>query len=329
MKKLLILLMLFSLALPILSRDLVGTGLGKNKVEAKKNALDDLSTQIEVSVESLFHSETNTYGDDYEKKAQSVINLKANNVLLGVDYKIDKIGNEYNATAVISEDSKSLYENKYMDLEERSYLDYKKGIEAEKIVSKKSYFSESYKNAGKADTYRNIALILGSTRSYQPLVTQAQILQELKALENQSMDKAVVFFDVKGDFEDDAYKEHLQESLNKVIANLANRYSDQLLIGDENFNNIVIDTTLNSSYMEYLEPVYYNNKKLTDAMFKASITITFVIKDTFEDSVKGSFVVSTSGKSFENELKAMEKAISLAVRDSKYKIENYIEPYNY
>lgn len=328
MKKL-ILVTLFIFSTGIFARDLVGTGIGSTEVLARKHALEDLSTQIEVTVESLFHKEETSYNDDIDKYSKSVINLRANNVLLGVEYEVEEIGRDYSAKAIISKNSLNLYEGKVMDLEENVTKDFKRGKDSEKVADQKRFFTEALRNKQQADTYRNIAFILGSQKSLSGVYTEQEIINELKRIEDMALDKAVVYFRVDGNFDKVEYKNYFVASLDRLIGNFANSYEDQLMLGTEDFNNIIIDATLNSSYIELLEPVYYNNKKLTDSMYKASITVTFIVRDTFDESIKGTFVISTNGKSFDNELKAMEKAISLALRDSKYKLENYIEPFNY
>ncbi len=328
MKKL-ILVTLLILSSNVFARSLIGTGIGTTEVLARKHALEDLSTQIEVTVESLFHKEETSYNEDIDKYSKSVINLRANNVLLGVEYEVEEIGKDYSAKAIISKDSLNLYEGKVMDLEESVTKDFKRGKDSKKVADQKRFYTEALKNKKQADTYRNIAYILGSQKSLSGIYTEQEIINELKKIEDMALDKAVVFFRVGGDFDKVEYKNYLEASLDKLIGKLANSYEDQLMLGTEDFNNIIIDATLNSSYIELLEPVYYNNKKLTDSMYKASITVTFIIRDTFDESIKGTFVISTNGKSFDNELKAMEKAISLAMRDSQYKLENYIEPFNY
>ncbi len=328
MKKL-ILVVLLIFSINALARNLVGTGIGTTEILARKHALEDLSTQIEVTVESLFHKEEKIYNEEIDKYSKSVINLKANNVLLGVEYEVEEIGKDYSAKAIISENSLNLYEGKVIDLENTITKDFKKGENSENITDKKRFFTEALKNKQQADTYRNIAYILGSKKSLDGVYTKQEIATELKKIEDMALDKAVVFFRVNGNFDKVEYKNYLESSLDKLIGKLSNSYEEQLILGTEEFNNIIIDATLNSSYIELLEPVYYNNKKLTDSIYKASITLTFIIRDTFDESIKGTFVISTNGKSFDNELKAMEKAISLAMRDSQYKLENYIEPFNY
>ena len=329
MKKLLIIAVILILSLSTYSRDLIGTGIGKSKDEARRYALDDLSQQVEVTVESLFHSQTTTYGDNAEIKAQSVINLRAQNVLLGVEYKVEEIGNEYNARASITSDSMGMYERSVLDLEDTVSVNFKKGKEAQRISDKKLYFIEAYKKSSQADTYRSIARILGSKRDLPSTYTLAEISAELKEIEGQALDRAVVYFDVRDEFESDDYRSHLDSLLDKTLADLSKVYSGQLIPGDASFNNIVIETVVNSAHVDYIEPVYYNGKLLTKAMYKASVTISFLVRDTFEDTVKGSFVTSSTGRSFTNEGDAVKRAISLVIRDSKASLENYIGAYNY
>jgi|GEM_PF-3701231 len=329
MRKIIFTIFFIMCTISAFSRDLVGTGIGKSKDEARRYALDDLSQQIEVTVESLFHSKTEVSGTNVDTQAKSVVNLRANNVLLGIDYQIEEIGSEFSAKAIIPRSAMGLYERRVLDLEERVSMDYVKGINSQRISEKKGYFTEAYKNSSQAETYRNIARILGSNRNLKSEYTLAQIANQLKEIEGQALDKAVVYFQIKGNFDRESYKSHLENSLNKIIADLSNTYSGQVTLGNELFNNIIIESVLNSSHVEYIDPVFYNNKKISDAMYRASITITFTVKDTFEDRIKGSFVVSTNGRSFDNEESAMERAIGIAVRDSRHNLENYIEGYNY
>lgn len=329
MKKNIIFMFFVVFSISAFSRDLVGTGIGRSRDEARRYALDDLSQQIEVTVESLFHSKTEVSGDYVDSFAKSVVNLRARNVLLGVDYEIQEIGGEFSARAVIPRSAMGLYERRVLDLEERVSMDYVRGLNSQRISEKKGYFTEAYRNSSQAETFRNIARILGSNRDLASEYTLAQISNQLREIEGQALDKAVIYFNIDGNFTRDSYKNHLENSLNSFIADLSTTYSGQVTLGNELFNNIIIEAVLNSSHVEYIDPVFYNDRKISNAMYRASIAITFTVRDTFEDRIKGSFVVSSNGRSFDNEESAMERALGIAVRDSRHRLENYIEAYNY
>jgi len=96
-------------ALPILliftqlnATTLTGTAYANLEKESKKEALSDLSNKISVNVKSDFQTITKSFGKDYKKSNEKLIQLSSNLPIIGVDFH-NTIGNTLvKTTATIS-----------------------------------------------------------------------------------------------------------------------------------------------------------------------------------------------------------------------------------
>ena len=90
MKKLMILLLGILMSISSFSETLEGVGRGNNEVMAKKEALADLSNQIQVTIKSNFISNKSLTNGQSNREVSSGISTISETSLLGVDFKVKK-----------------------------------------------------------------------------------------------------------------------------------------------------------------------------------------------------------------------------------------------
>jgi hypothetical protein len=93
---------LLNTAIPCQGQVLSGTGWGETFAEAKKEALGDLCTTIQVQVNSRFTEVQSQTGDDASGKVESILKLTANLPILGADFKEIRDDNGIRATAFLN-----------------------------------------------------------------------------------------------------------------------------------------------------------------------------------------------------------------------------------
>lgn len=312
MKKLIVLfLMVSSLLFP----DIVGRGIGETEVLAKKSALDELSQQIEVTVDSIFSTKEESIDGVYSRDSAGVVNLLSNNFLIGVDYKTDKIGKNFAVTATIGSDKVYFYEQKIYESYELVGYYYNKAKLCKSFGEKKSYLLASVKELKKGDSYKNISFLLGSKKVINPPINIAELKDELQKLKNANLDKMVVYIDIS----DEKYG-NIKNLVTKNINAISKESNLDILIGDKDFNNTSLVVNVASLEQEVLPPFYYNGKKLSDTIYKSSITLSFVLKDSLGGTIYDSFTFSNSGKSFLSAEDAINISVNRLLRDAKEKL---------
>lgn len=273
--------------------DIIGNGIGETEILAKKSALDELSQQIEVNVDSLFYTEENYDGSQYTKNSVGVINLLSNNFLFGVEYEIQKIGKNYSAKAVISKDKMSFYEEKAKDSYSLTKEYFEKGKVTKSIGEKKGFLLAALKELNKGDSYKNISMLLGSKIKWEATTSELSIKEELQKIKDLNLDKAVVYVSL----EEEKYNS-VKNLVGKSIARIARENQYDLILGDKDFNNTILVVKVTSCNQETVPPFYYNNKKMSDTVYKTDLVLSFILKDSISGKVYDSFSFENSSKSF-------------------------------
>ena len=304
---------LFLFTSSILFCDIIGRGIGETEILAKKSALDELSQQIEVNVDSIFYSEETKSNDDYNKNSTGVINLSSNNYLLGVEYKIEKVGKNFSALAIISNDKSFLYEQKVNDTYNlvSSYFD--KASNTKSPGEKKSYLLGSLKELKKGNNYKNIAILLGAKKINSSPINEADIKEALQKLKNSDLDKIILYVSL-----DDG--SNIKDIVTKNLMQISKDNSLDLLIGDNNYNNTTLIIKVSSLTQEEIPAFYYNKKKLSDKIFKTSLSLTFILKDSFSGSIYDTVTLDSSSKSFTSSNDSLNIATNRILRDGKDKL---------
>lgn len=311
MKKLFIIFLFTS---SILFCDIIGRGIGETEILAKKSALDELSQQIEVNVDSIFYLEQTKTNDDYNKNSAGVINLSSNNYLLGVEYKIEKVGKNFSALAIISNDKLYLYEQKVDDSYNLASSYFDKANNTKSAGEKKSYLLGSLKELQKGDNYKNIAMLLGAKKVINSSISKADIQETLQKLKNSNLDKIILYVSLDDNFS------NIKNLITKNLVQLSKENSLDLLIGDNNYNNTTLIVKVSSLTQEEIPAFYYNKKKLSDKMFKTNLSLTFILKDSFSDSIYDTVTLDSTSKSFASSNDSLNIATNRILRDGKDKL---------
>lgn len=307
-------IIIFLFTSSILFCDIIGRGIGETEILSKKSALDELSQQIEVNVNSIFYSEETKSNDDYNKNSAGVINLSSNNFLLGVEYKIEKIGKNYSALAIISNDKLFLYEQKTSDTYALASSYFEKANTTKSPGEKKSYLLGSLKELQKGNNYKNIAILLGCKKNISPSLNEVDIKEALLKLKNSNLDKIILYVSLEDTFA------NIKNIVTKNLVQISKENSLDLLIGDNSYNNTTLIVKVSSLTQEEVPAFYYNKKKLSDKIFKTSLSLTFILKDSFSGSIYDTVTLDSSSKSFASSNDSLNIATNRILRDGKDKL---------
>lgn len=307
-------ILFFTLCSFYLFADIVGVGIGETEVLAKKSALDELSQQIEVKVDSLFYTEESNKGGVYTKDSIGTTNLISSNFLIGVEYYVEKIGKNYSAKAVISKDKNFFYEDKVNEAYNLSNQYYSRSLKTKSFGEKKSYLLASLKELKKGDSYKNISLLLGSKKSINSMVTEYTIKEELQRLKNENLDKLIIYIDLEDEFQG------IKNVISKNITQISRENGLDIVLGDKNYNNTVFQVRVVSYKEEIIPPFYYNNKKLSDTIYKCDLVLSFELKDSFSGMVYETFTYENSSKSFQSSEDALNLSSSRIMKEAKEKL---------
>lgn len=162
---------------------IIGEGFGTTREEAKKAALSDLSSAIQVEVQSSFESMVREVNQKVEEFTQNVIKLKSELPILGAEYEFRRGKHGQNSTAILDSDSVlKLYGAKIVEI--------KKNIKAyQALIDKSISRSEKYQFYTELLTYlkqyykyKTVAILLGSKNIPEIDITEVEIKNQLKKL---------------------------------------------------------------------------------------------------------------------------------------------------
>jgi hypothetical protein len=168
---------------PSEAKVIIGEGFGESREEAKKAALSDLSSAIQVEVESCFESMVKEVNQKVEEFTQNVITLKSELPILGAEYEFRKGKGGQNSTAILdSESVLNLYGAKIAQI--------KKNIETyQALIAQSTSRSEKYQLYSELLTclkqyykYKTVALLLGTKDIPEIQISEVEIRNELKKL---------------------------------------------------------------------------------------------------------------------------------------------------
>lgn len=189
MKKLLILFIVFAY---LAYGRLEGRGKGSNEREAIKNALYNLSSQIQVQVKGNYFSKEVETESSYSLNEVTDINLITDNLLLGVDITTEKISffkKDYLAVAVINLEKLPLYYNKLKEVDEKISENFQLSKDSDKS-RKLIYIEKAIEESRIRDKYSYIIYTLGGIvpehkiRNFQLERQRNIILEEIERKKN-------------------------------------------------------------------------------------------------------------------------------------------------
>lgn len=159
-----------------------GFGFGKTADESKKEAIADLSQQIEVQVKSEFSSITRVASEDVDEFKEKAINLKSDLPMLGIKYDVNKTGDQFYAEAILDDKSVALYETKLKDI--KKLIDHNlAALEKTKQKSdQEKILNGIITNLEQFYKYRIVAQFLGSKHIPDLNITVAEIKTRLSSM---------------------------------------------------------------------------------------------------------------------------------------------------
>ncbi|KPK46349.1 MAG: hypothetical protein AMK74_00510 [Nitrospira bacterium SM23_35] len=165
------------------AKTIIGEGFGTTREEAKKAALSDLSSAIQVEVQSSFESMVKEVNQKVEEFTQNVITLKSELPILGAEYEFRKGRHGQNSTAILDSDNVlKLYGAKIVEIKQNMKT-YQALIDKSISRSEKyqlytellTYLKQYYK-------YKTVAILLGSKGIPEIDVTEVEIKNQLRRL---------------------------------------------------------------------------------------------------------------------------------------------------
>ena len=313
MKKLLTVFLLIGITVLSLAKGLEGVGYGKTSEEARKNALDDLSQQIRVGVDSSYSSDKSFKNGDTEVELMSTINLISKTDLLGIEYKTKKyfLRKKYRVKARIDEENLPLYENKAETYKNNIYLNVQSSESAETLQGRRELLEKALEELEYFEGYKSIAMILGSEKTYSMKYTRADLERRIARIDSILNTPRIMFVTLTGDYPSEEY-DFIKSKVDKFISTLSKNSSTKLAIAGEMTDdvNTLFNVNVNSYYIDLIDPVKYNGKEIVGERYEASINITISAKD---DSIEGFIINKTSSAAasdFNSRKSAMHKAVT-------------------
>lgn len=181
-----IIVMLFTFS-SVVAKELTGVGYGKTAEKAKKTALADLSSVIQVDVKSDFESIVGQIGEEEVMKVKEVINIKSDLPILGADFENFPLKTDVMVRVLLRSDTAlKLYETKLIDLKDEIKSN-QKALEETTLPDRKyellnnmlTLIDQFYK-------YKIVAVILGSGNIPELQITRAEIQNILRGMETEA-----------------------------------------------------------------------------------------------------------------------------------------------
>jgi len=169
---------------PVKALQLMGEGYGKNKTEAKKEALADLSSAIQAEVQSNFQSIARQSGEDVKNFVEKIIKIKSELPILGAEYDFSYLENDIIAKALLdSVKVLKLYETKLKDV--RKEMDHSLELldRAETNSGRHSILTELLTLLEQYYKYKTVAIFLESKNIPELSITEVEIKNQLRKIE--------------------------------------------------------------------------------------------------------------------------------------------------
>lgn len=149
-----------------------GYGYDRSMSESKKLALDDLSNNISIYVESDYSSFVNESDREFNKKIVSLINIKSELPIIGASFSHDE---QKTVAKLSSKDALHLYEQKLSDFKKELQVLKKKIDTAKESGQMYALYELALSLVQAYEKHEIVALILGHKRDKAPKLTQSYI----------------------------------------------------------------------------------------------------------------------------------------------------------
>jgi ribosomal protein L10 len=180
MKKSLTIIIVLLLGYTISSaKEITGEGYGSKVAEAKKEALADLSQNIKVETQSVFSSIIKVESGNVEELKKKIIHLKSDLPILGAEFNIMPMKDQFFVKATLDFKSLQLYENELINMKKVIDHNGKKLATSQGNAEKKMLLSEILTNLDMYDKYRIVAQFMGSQNIPEINVTKAEVKKQI------------------------------------------------------------------------------------------------------------------------------------------------------
>ena len=177
------LLLLTSLAY---AKELTGEGYGKTEEKAKKTALADLSSAIQVEVKSDFESIVGQIGEEEISKVKEVINIKSDLPILGADFESFPFKPDVLVRALLrSETALRLYEAKLIEIKKEIESNQKALGDTFSSNRKYEILTHMLTLIDQFYKYKIVAVMLESNKIPELQITRAGIKNRLSGMEKE------------------------------------------------------------------------------------------------------------------------------------------------
>ncbi len=300
MKRMLVLILSISISIISFSQSLVGIGVGESEKIAKKEAIADLSTQIQVSVKTKYSSSKSLENGNFSNRVDSDIATLTNIDLLGVEFDVKKkwLKNKYTVTATIDESKVAIYEKSINELRSGIINNYNYAINSDDIKEKKEYLNTSLKHYKLFNSYATVAMILGSENNYIIPVTQAKIKNEIETINKTSAKQSnkinFLFIKSSGEFGSNS-RQYFDNYFNNMITDISKENS-RIAISSDNSSQVttLIKVVLNTKHTSIRPAVYYNKKMITPDTYLTTLNTTVEFYD--KNKLKNILTLTSSGE---------------------------------
>ena len=192
---------------------------------------------------------------------------------------------------------------------------YNKSKNTKSIGEKKSFLLASMKELKKGDSYKNIAMLLGSKSKLESPVNEATLKEELQKIKDSNLDKVVLYVSL-----DDEKFSSAKNIIGKNIAQIARENQYDMIVGDKDYNNTILQVKVVSYNGEVVPPFYYNGKKLSDTVYKSDLVLSFILKDSYSGTVYETMSFENSSKSFLSPEDAINLSTKRILNDANEKL---------
>jgi len=162
---------------------IIGEGVGTTRDEAKKAALSDLSSAIQVEVQSSFESMVKEVNQKVEEFTQNVIKLKSELPILGAEYDFRKGKHGQNSTAILDSDNVlKLYGAKIVEI--KGNIETYRALIDKSVSRSEKYqlYTELLTSLKQYYKYKTVAILLGGKDIPEIDITEVEIRNQLKKL---------------------------------------------------------------------------------------------------------------------------------------------------
>ncbi|HPO49258.1 MAG TPA: hypothetical protein PLO89_02940, partial [Spirochaetota bacterium] len=183
-----ILFVLFLFTLSFLSAiEIKGVGRGKDEGESKRFALSDLSSFIEVEVQSKFESiiseATKGGKSDSKEFASTFVKTRSELPVLGVEYKTDKLKSEFYCEALLdASKALRLYEEKLFDIAKNIEKNRQLLAKSQKNDIKIPILRDLIKDLNRFNKFKIVAIFLESKNIPAVSLTEAELKNQILEL---------------------------------------------------------------------------------------------------------------------------------------------------